>query len=197
MKIGKILKYCFVAFALFVLGFLAIRILMTSDRTTLTDIYPTEEAVRAYALDGDSAFVSFNLPDDMSRDGYFTAYSPAYCKSTGEYQITIRYNDSLSKNYLKGSDPEKYYFELRDKDGSTVSKSRCVAEKERYFYNYLRLSFTGINVTDGTELYLFLCCDECEYPAKHTEGLLVAHTALEGKTIKISSNEKKALSEKN
>ena len=112
MKAGKIIKYCFVAFAVFVLAVLGFHIFMNSDRSALSDVYPTESAKEAYAKYGEDAFVSFNLPDEMSHDGYITAYSPAYCEKTGEYQITVRYNDSLPENYLVGSDTDKYYFEL-------------------------------------------------------------------------------------
>lgn len=193
MKAGKIIKYCFVAFAVFVLAVLGFRIFMNSDRSALSDVYPTESAKEAYAKYGEDAFVSFNLPDEMSHDGYITAYSPAYCEKTGEYQITVRYNDSLPENYLKGSDPDKYYFELRDDEGETVARAKRVAEKERYFYNYIRLSFEGITLSEETTLSLYLCSDECQYPAEHTDGIIAAHPALMKGPVKLSPEEKKAL----
>lgn len=195
MKIGKILKYTVIAALLALLIFLGIRIFMSSDRSVLDSVYPTQEAQAAYNAKGDDAFVTYKLPYDMSEDGYFVAYSPVYNASENEFQITIRYNDSLSENYLEGSDPKNYYFVLRDSEGNSVSKAKVVDEKERYFYNHQRLSFTNVKVDDDTELYLFLCCDECGYPADHTEGIIVIHPSLNEKPYKLSSTEKKLLND--
>ncbi len=194
MKLKKIIKYTFIALILVFVVFLSLRIFMTSDRSTLTDIYPTDAAKASYEKNGDSAFVTFKLPYDMSEDGYFTAYSPAYCKDGQELQITVRYNDSISENYLVGSDPDKYYFELRDSDGNTVAKASIVDEKERYFYNHFRLAFSDIEINENTELYLFLCCDECTYPADHTKGIIVVHPSFPEKDLKLSKSETDALS---
>ena len=195
MKIGKILKYTVIAAILALLVFLSIRIFMSSDRSVLDSVYPTKEAQAAYNAKGDDAFVTYKLPYDMSEDGYYVAYSPVYNASEKEFQITIRYNDSLSENYLEGSDPKDYYFVLRDSEGNSVSKAKVVDEKERYFYNHQRLSFKDVEVGNDTELYLFLCCDECSYPAKHTEGIIVIHPSLSEKPYKLSSAEKKLLND--
>ena len=195
MKIKKILKFCFVAILIVFLAFIAFRVFMTSDRTTLDEVYPTDAFVSAYKEDGKDAFVTYKLPYDMSEDGYFTAYSVAYCKGGKELQITVRYNDSLSENYLPDSDPDKYYFELRDEDGNTISRAEVVAEKERYFYNHFRLAFSNVEMDKDTELYLFLCCDECQYPADHTRGIIIKHPSFAEKTLTLSKSEKEALSE--
>ena len=193
MRLGKILKFAFVAVMLVFFIFLFSRIMMTGDRTALRDVSPTEGARAAFAADGEDAFLTNTLPSDISRDGYFTAYALAFAPAAKELQITVRYNDSLYEKYLEGSDPETYYFEIRDAEGNTVSKAKVVGEKERYFYNHLRLSFEGIE--GGEELYLFLCCDSASYPADHTEGILITHPSLEMKKLRLSSGEKEALGE--
>lgn len=197
MKIKKTVKYIFIAALAALLSFLALRIFMTSDRSTLNDVYPTESAILAYENKGAAAFTTCTIPHDMSEDGYFVAYAPAYCENVGEFQITVRYNDSLPQKYLKGSDPDKYYYELRDGDGNTVSRAKVVAEKERYFYNHFRLSFEDVEITDTTELYLFLCSDDASpspYPEDHTEGIIVTHPSISFRQLHLSSGEKKALS---
>ena len=195
MKLGKICKYTVISILIVFLLFLAARIFMTSDRGTLEDIYPTSAAINAYEKQGEDAFSTAKIPHDMSEDGYFIAYAPIYCESEKEFQITVRYNDSLSENYLPDSDPEKYYFELRDGDGNTVSTADVVNEKELYFYNHFRLSFEGVEITEETELYIFLCCDESSYPAEHTKGIMVAHPSMTYRKASLSGKEKKLLSE--
>ena len=194
MKLGKICKYTVIAILLIFIAFIAIRIFMTSDRGTLDEIYPTEAAVSAYEISGEDAFLTAKLPHDMSEDGYFIAYAPVYCKAEKEFQITVRYNDSLSENYLPGSDPEKYYFELRDKDGNTLSKATVADEKELYFYNHFRLAFENVEINDESEIYIFLCCDESSYPAEHTKGILIAHPSISYRTANLSKSEKNELS---
>ncbi len=196
MKFAKICKYTVIAILLIFIAFLAVRIFMSSDRGTLDDIYPTNAAVSGYEKSGKDAFMTAKLPHDMSEDGYFIAYAPVYCKSEKEFQITVRYNDSLSENYLPGSDPEKYYFELRDSDGNTVSKATVVDEKELYFYNHFRLAFDGVEIDSESELYIFLCSDESSYPAEHTKGIMIAHPSITYRTASISRSEKNSLSEK-
>lgn len=178
------------------LVFLALRIFMTSDRSTLDSVYPTENAISAYAEKNDAAFVTYKLPYDMSEDGYFTAYSPVYCPDKDEFQITVRYNDSLSENYLPGSTPEDYYFELRDADGNTVAKGTVLETVERYFYDHLRIAFDGVVIDEDSELYLFLCCDEGKYPypAERTKGIIMKHPSIEERPLKLSKSEKEALS---
>ncbi len=193
MKLGKILKTCFVTMMVIFMSFIAIRIFMTSDRSALDTVYPTESATAAYESIGKDAFKTHSLPSDMSEDGYFTAYALTYCESEKELQITVRYNESLSENYLIGSDPENYYFELRDKDGDTIAKSRSVDTKDRYFYRHIRLAFSDVDLDDHEEIYLFLISEECSYPADHTEGILVHHPSIEFKPYKLSKSEISAL----
>ena len=193
MKIFKILKIAFISAMVIFMSFLAIRMFMTSDRSALDSLYPTENAKKAYELIGEDAFKTHSLPSDMSEDGYFTAYALTYCKSEKELQITVRYNESLSENYLVGSDPENYYFELRDAEGNTISKAKAVETKDRYFYRHIRLAFSDVYLSDYEYVYLFLVCDECSYPAEHTEGILIHHPSIEFKSYKLSKSEKEAL----
>lgn len=193
MKIFKILKIAFISAMVIFVGFLAIRMFMTSDRSALSSVYPTEDATKAYESLGNDAFKTHKLLSDMSEDGYYTAYAFTYCESEKEVQITVRYNESLSENYLVGSDPEKYYFELRDAEGNTIARSKAVDTKERYFYRHIRLAFSDVDLSDYEYVYLFLVCDECSYPAEHTEGILIHHSSMEFKTYKLSKSEKEAL----
>lgn len=192
MRPLKILKFVVIVLLLSFMAFIAFRIMMTSDRSTLKEICATEKARLAYTADRDEAFLTTDIPDDMSADGYFTAYSVSFCPAGQELQITVRYNDSLPEKYLPGSDPEKYYFVLKDKDGNLVSKATVVAEKERYFYNHFRLAFDGVVLSEDSELYLFLCSDDGDvpYPADHTKGLLIVHPSVKFDKRKLTSTEK-------
>lgn len=193
MKIGKIIKK--IVAALFVIFFAAliVRIFLLSDSRTLSDIYPTSSAADAYATAGDDAFLTHKTADEISEDGYFGAYALCYSKISGELQITARYNDSLHNRYLMGSDPQKYKWELRDGDGSVLSHGTVLDTVEKYRYNYVRLAFYDVSIGKDTTVYLFLICDECEYPEKDTKGFAVHHPGQSFTTYKLSDAERSAL----
>lgn len=192
MKPLKILKFIIVAMLLSFVGFIAFRIMMTSDRSTLKEICLTESNIAAYKADGKDAFLASDIPNDMSADGYYTAYAMTFCPEGEEIQITVRYNDSLFEKYLPGATAGNIYFVLKDKDGNEVSKAKTLAEKERYFYNHLRLSFEDVVLSEDSELYLFLCCDESDppYPANHNKGILLVHPSVGFEKRKLSAAEK-------
>ncbi len=190
---GKIMKYSFFAILIILVIIIGIRIAMSANRGVLKDIYPTEKAIEAYEADGKEAFLTHKLSSDISPDGYFTAYAMTYAPSVGELQMTVRYNDSLPEKYLPGSDPESYYFKLCDSEGNTVAKSRVLSSKELYFYNHFRIVFEDIEMDEDTTLTLFLCDDESEYPADHTQGIIIHHPSMAFHRVSLSGDEKKAL----
>lgn len=193
MKIGKIIKKIIAALFVIFFAALLIRIFMLTDSRTLSDIYPTDSAVSSYAANGDSAFLTHDTADEISDDGYFGAYAMCYDEKSDEMQITARYNDSLHEKYLMGSDPEKFVWELRDGDGNTISRGRVLDTAEKYQYNYVRLAFGGVEIGEDTQIYMFLICEECEYPDDDTEGFAVHRPNQDFKTYKLSGDEKKAL----
>lgn len=195
MKIGKIIKKIFTAMFVIFFAALIIRIFMLTDTRTLSDVYPTDNAATAYAAEGNGAFLTHKTSDEISSDGYFGAYAMCYSKSSGEMQITARYNDSLSERYLIGSDPDTFRWELRDKNGATVSKGRILDTAEKYRYNYVRIAFDGVKIGENTQLYLYLISDECAYPDSDNEGFAVHKPGQNFKTYKLSGDEKKALEE--
>ncbi|MBE6714309.1 MAG: hypothetical protein E7575_03350 [Ruminococcaceae bacterium] len=193
MKIGKILKYIFISILVIFIAIVMIRVFMNAERSTLSDIFPTESAKKAYASQGEKAFKTHKLVKDITQDGYFTAYALSYCESAKELQITVRYNDSLPEKYLKGTSRDEYYFKLCDEDGNLIATGNILKEKHRYFYNYLRLSFDGVEITDTTHLRLYLCVDSVGYPDEDTEGLLIHYPEQKFKKLSLSKDEKKSL----
>ena len=190
---GKIVKYSAVVVALLFIIFLGARMAMTANRRILADIHPTANACAAYEADGKEAFLTHKLPSEISEDGYYTAYALSYSPATKEMQITVRYNQSLYEKYLPESDPDNYYYELRDSEGETVAEGKIISEKELYFYEHYRIAFEGVELLEDSELYLFLCDDESEYPAEHTKGIILHHPSFPFKSVSLSKEEKSAL----
>ena len=193
MKIGKIVKFIFAALFIVFMAAVILRIFMLKDSRTLSDIYPTEAAKTAYAEDGSSAFLTHKPADEISSDGYYSAYAIVYAPEEKELQLTVRYNDSLPERYMLGSIPENYAWELRDGDGTVIAEGTVLDIAEKYRYNYVRVAFDGVEIGDDDELYLFLISDEVQYPEADTEGLRLHGPENSFKTYKPDKSEKKTL----
>ena len=193
MKIGKVVKFIFAALFIVFMAAVILRIFMLKDSRTLSDIYPTDAAKTAYAEDGSSAFLTHKPAEEISSDGYYSAYAMVYAPEEKELQLTVRYNDSLPERYMLGSIPENYAWELRDVDGTVIAKGTVLDTAEKYRYNYVRVAFNGVEIDNDDELYLFLISDEVQYPEADTEGLRLHGPENSFKTYKPDKNEKNAL----
>lgn len=192
MRIGKILKGIFIALIVAVFAIILIRIFMLDDKSTLDNLYPTENAVFAYEKDGENAFSSIDVCGQISDDGYFMAYGAVYAESTGEMQITVKYNDSLTEEYIPGADPKSFRWELEDEDGNVLSKGNVLDSAEKYQYNYIRLSFG--DVKPDKNIFMKFVCEEKNYPAEDTDPHLLIYS--EGDSLgkyNLSSDEKSLL----
>ena len=164
MKVGKIIKtvllLCLAAFFAFIL----VRILMQSDTRTLRELYPTENARSAFEKEGEDAFSYHKMSSEISSDGYFSAYGMVYCKSTGELQLTARYNDSLMNKYLDGADEDGFRWVLYDSEGNILSDGKILDKAKKYQYNYVRIAFENVEADENTDIMLRLICEEKDYP---------------------------------
>lgn len=173
-----------------VLIFILARIFMMDDNDTLSEIYPTENAVAAY---GEGREFLWHEPfESIADDGYFSASGMIYCRETGELQITGRYNESLF-TYLNAPEDTEFTWKLVDKASEKEYEGVTVASETKYIYNYRRIIFEGVEINDESEVYLFLCYGD-KYPVEdETEGLLLHIPGDKFKAYKLSKEEIAAL----
>ncbi len=191
MKAKRILRGVFLGICALVLILMLIRIFLMSDNKALTDIYPTENARAAYA--NGAELLSHDVFEDIADDGYYSANGIIWCPDTGELQITGRYNDSLF-NYLECADTVEFTWRLEDKGANKTYEGEVVDSAEKYIYNYRKIIFEGVEISDESELYLFLCYED-KYPVEDkTKGLLIHIPGDEFKSYKLSKDEIEKLS---
>lgn len=193
MKLKKILRILFASLFIIFMGYIVFRIAMMKDSRTLSDIYATDGAISAFAKDGSAAFLTHRTAEEISSDGYFAAYAMVYIPSSSELQITARYNDSVPNRYLLGSNPDNYAWELWDADGKVLSRGNILDFREKYIYNYVKLSFENIDISDDTELRLYLVSEDVNYPENDTGGLLIHRAGTDFKEYKPDKAERTAL----
>lgn len=180
-KVGKILRWIGIALILLVYGLLMFRIFIKGDPKSAGKFIWTSDTVAAYQQNTSSftaktqEIQSFSFAtgekDEQGNDKYesrtynnitsggsFQISNLIYVPETGELQITVRFNRaSVEKvqelyNLPEKPDGEIYFFALSDGDKYYTDYS-YVATK-RFTYQYRRLVFSGVDLTDTETLDL-------------------------------------------
>ncbi len=187
-RIAKIVIECI----LFILcGLFIFRCCMASDQSTLKELTVTEPLKAAYAADPQMEMITHKPPFEISEDGYMTAYALVMIPSIEQTQITVRYNDSIfSYNDLPAD--AALTFTLTDSvTGETISPSVTKSAK-KWMYNYRRLVFDGVSLTEKNNLTVTILCGE----EKITEMMIHhADQNIVNEPYRLSRAEKRALTE--
>ena len=190
MNVAKFTRNLFITMVgMLVIAILG-RIYMMEDNDHLSYLFATDNALSAYA--DNNAFTTHKVADDLSDDGYYSANGFIYNETKNELQITARYNDSLYV-YLNTADKTEFYYTLVDESTDKVYTAKVLQFGEKYMYNYDKLVFENLEITEESELYLYLHFED-KYPVEdETEGLLIHHPGQEMKAYKLSKAEKELL----
>lgn len=153
---GRILKktffYSLRVIALIVVGLLFWRIFSSGDTKLAKEFLWNESAITAYN-ENPNNFQAFHYkhPDNYTKDGKFMASNVYFVKSTGQFQITVRYNNSTLKKLAKEYNLEKipngevFVFTLTDNLGNVYTEYEYAVD-EKNVYNYRRVIFDGIDM---------------------------------------------------
>ena len=191
MNIAKFTKNFFILMVGMLVVAILGRIYMMEDNDHLSTLFATDNAIATYS-GGEGTFTFHKVAEDLSDDGYYSANGFIYNEEKKELQLTARYNDSLY-TYLDTADKTKFYYTLVDESDDKVYEAKILQFGEKYMYNYDKLVFEDIEITEESELYLYLHFED-KYPVEdETEGLLIHHPGQEFKTYKLSKAEKEAL----
>jgi len=166
--IKRIFKYGFRIIAIAVFGIMFWRIISSGDTKLAKSFIWNESAISAYNSDP-SAFKVYDcsISDNITDDGKFSLSNSFYVPSTGQFQFTVRYNNSTVKKLLNEYDlkeeptGEIFVFTLTDNLGNTYTDYDFVID-EKNLYNYRRIIFDGIDLSankitqdkDGKEVKL-------------------------------------------
>ena len=179
ITVGKIIRKTIsitlklLALAVFV--FLIIRMNMGNDPKQSKTFVWTENSITAYNNDPSSfkAYL-YKHPDNFSHDGLFSATNVYFVPSIGQFQISVRYNDStlkyIAEEYKLDKVPtgEQFIYIITDTYGNTYT-DYTITHFDKNIYNFNRIVFEGIDLnatknnttgeeitTEGVEFYLLL-----------------------------------------
>lgn len=169
---GKILKktviFCLEFLAILVFAVLIWRVFSTNDPKTVTKFLWNEAGIEAYnKTPGEFLAYEYDHNNNLTPDGKFAASSVYFVPLTGQFQITLRYNDSTVKYLIEelmnehglskegvaeefgiteNTEKELFVFTLTDNLGNTYTDYEYISDT-RYMYNYRRLIFDGIDMS--------------------------------------------------
>lgn len=185
---GKIAKGIVVAFvAIFNILFI-FRCCVAGDKSTLSDILPTD-ALRAAYADGEVEIITHEVVREISENGYMSAYAYVWSPEAKEVQITVRYNNSV---YEYNALPEgvEFTYTLTDSVTGTVWEPTRIESDEMWMYNYRRLVFSDVEFPEDADLVVHMnyAGTQISFETIHYADQNVVNEA-----YKLSSKEKKAL----
>ena len=159
----KLLKW------LVILGVISLYLLLTlracalewmKDTSKTKNIIWNNIAFEAYNSDPDNFLIyAYSTKADTSNDGALTVTNVKYIPSIGEIQLTVRYNNSLARRiqeeFSLDSEPEGEFltFALRDEFDNLYIEYLYITDSA-FVYNYRRLIFDGVDLTESTKLNL-------------------------------------------
>lgn len=163
MKLAGRIAKGLVVFVIFFLNALFIlRCCFAADQRTLAALIPTPALRAAYAAaDGEPEILTHKVVREISENGYMSAYSFAWAPQAREVQITVRYNDSVY-SYNDLPEETEFRFVLTDSASGAQFTPDVAASEEKLMYNYRRLVFSGVEVSETSDLTLIMYCGDEE-----------------------------------
>ncbi len=150
---GRIAKWTVIFIIYFLIALVIFRCCFAAERSTLSDITPTDALRAAYRADPSLEMQTHKVVAEIAQDGYMSCYALVYIPSIRQLQLTVRYNDSI---YRYNSLPEglEFSFTLTDSDSGAAVPALVTASEEKLMYNYRRLVFTDVTITETNDLVL-------------------------------------------
>lgn len=159
ITIKGILK--FIAFSLIALVYILLigRMMLAKPRGDMARYLWTDEAVNIYNESKDDYLIeTAYLKEIIDGDtGYYSISDFTMVKSTGEVQLTVRYNNSTLKKldelYPDRVDSdEDFVFALKDDNGNIYTGYKYKSSSN-FLYNFRRVVFDNIELNNDSSLY--------------------------------------------
>ena len=158
MTFSKIIKFIFVLLIIAVYTLLLGRMFLARYTGSMAKYAWTNNAIKTYEQTTDFTLMTQNLSKTIDDNGYFSISNYVYIPEINEVQFTVRYNnstvDTLENFYTDVSDiGETFVFTLTDNNGNVYDSYKYLS-KSNLIYNFRRLVFEGVDLSNAGTLYL-------------------------------------------
>jgi len=158
LTFSKIIKFIFVLLIIAVYTLLLGRMFLARYTGSMAKYAWTNNAIKTYEQTTDFTLMTQNLSKTIDDNGYFSISNYVYIPEINEVQFTVRYNnstvDTLENFYTDVSDiGETFVFTLTDNNGNVYDSYKYLS-KSNLIYNFRRLVFEGVDLSNAGTLYL-------------------------------------------
>lgn len=158
LTFSKIIKFIFVLLIIAVYTLLFGRMFLARYTGSMAKYAWTNNAIKTYEQTTDFTLMTQNLSKTIDDNGYFSISNYVYIPEINEVQFTVRYNnstvDTLENFYTDVSDiGETFVFTLTDNNGNVYDSYKYLS-KSNLIYNFRRLVFEGVDLSNAGTLYL-------------------------------------------
>lgn len=185
---GRIAKAIVVAFVAIFNGLFILRCCVAADQSHLDTIIPTDALRTAYA-DGSIEILTHEVVAEISENGYMSCYAFTWSPEAREVQITIRYNNSVFE-YNDIPADGTLTFTLTDSVTETEYTPSYIEEDSFWMYNYRRLVFSDVDVSETSDLVVHMYYGSAEITS---DTIHYADQNVVNEPYKLSGKEKKSL----
>lgn len=213
----KILLYTVRIIAIAICAMFVWRVIFAQNKSTLSKIVATDALRAAYAENGQVELLTHDVADEISEKGYFSAYAFVYSPETSEVEVTVRYNNSTVEAL---GDVEFRLFTVDSSSGKGATNAsggdagvdenggrtyqghpagddifpRVADKTKKFFYNYERLVFEGVEIGENTNVIVTICRADTAKDDQSYEAAVTAHFAEQPmEKYKLSSGERALL----
>lgn len=161
--VGKLIKWVLALITLSIYLLLTLRACALDglrDTSKTRALLRNDKFVAAYQTAPDSITVEAGTEESITtRDGRLTITNIRWIDAINQFQLTVRYNDSLARyimdDFSLESEPTGEYltFALRDDAGNLYTAFEYITD-EAFVYNFRRLVFDGVNLDECNTLKL-------------------------------------------
>ena len=186
-KVGKVLKYIFLAFIVVFNVAMIVRVQIQKDTSTLNGIVSNDILKAAYRQNGGDNFAEdHEIPETMTASGDFSVYALHYIPSASQLQVTVRMNQAVLDD--RSADSLDYFtFNITDQYENAIPESGRVTAK-KLMYNYIRLTFDNVTLPEEYQLHL-----EAHTPTARLAGLVLYEPLADETPHKLTKSEIAAL----
>ena len=189
VKVKTVLKSLIFLTSLCIYLFFFFRICSSNDPRAMQRIVWNETTVAAYQQDPAAFEALEQFPSAyMTVDGSFWITNIVYLPEAKQLQVTVKYNDSTLRKLKEaiGSDysipEEPFVYYLVDDKGNRYDEHSFISA-EKSIYNYRRLVFENIDLTDVSIMYIKMeSVDSAGVDGVPRGSLAVWHELLETET---------------
>jgi len=155
----QVIKWAFIVGLIIMIGWRMLRGFYQKGTAKMKRYYFTEEAATLYAADQLAVEKLLDFNDNTLGRAFYIG-NIHYTAGISQFQFMLRYNkyNELIQSTVEGHGLHCFTFVLVDDKGHTYTEYEYITD-QALMYGYYRVSFSGVDLSEATELKVYIFFD--------------------------------------